>query len=554
MPPSMTKVYLQKSTPEHFELTTSDYTAPKDFALTHTLFWPQRGSTSTEEVHASLKEGLSRLVRDVPQLCGTLQRGSSDPRQLFLEIDVSAHVAFEFQNLSNNHGLPSYDEFERDHFPISEVHSVFQPAILQQPVLEGSPMMGAKMCVIKGGYTLAFGFNHVFADGTSASELESLWARHTVDASAGESFVSHREYERGVDEAIKKRLSSPQSGAEKLGQNDQLWRTVPASQSMTSLHTSIGSVLESVVGMMDRKEAYSASRAETPVVKKWHLWRFRPQSLKSLKADSTSPGSDGWVSTSNALIGLFWSRIAAIQKFSSTGQRTSTVLMPISMRQRFDPPIATTFIGNAVSMAFANCTLAALEATDGISALQSAALSLRKAVQTWSLSEFDAFLNTFQSLPPDQGMMVRSELVFDKHRIVCNDCTHFKSNRLDWGRHLGVPAPTRFPMPAALIFGATSIVVHPKLPDGSLEVVVSLSEADGKALREDETFLRYSPDLLCVLPAGKPFRVTPLLRSSVRMLLIYERLRRRVIWKWGAVVLIAAASLFIMGRRGLGNS
>jgi hypothetical protein len=109
-------------------------------------------------------------------------------------------------------------------------------------------------------------------------------------------------------------------------------------------------------------------------------------------------------------------------------------------------------------------------------------------------------------------------------------------------------------MPAALIFGATSIVVHPKLPDGSLEVVVSLSEADGKALREDEAFLRYAPDFLCVLPAGKPFRVTALLRLSVRMLLIYERLTRRAVWKWGAVVLIVAASLFITGRRGVGNS
>ena len=130
------------------------------------------------------------------------------------------------------------------------------------------------------------------------------------------------------------------------------------------------------------------------------VWKFTTESLAKLKKDASGPDDDEWISTMDALIGLFWARLAFAKQKSKEGCQTSLLLFPINIRQRLQPPIDSQYIGNVVDIVCTENSLPELE--DNSTGLSTAARNIRMAASSWTESKWAAWLSMAASLPNDE--------------------------------------------------------------------------------------------------------------------------------------------------------
>lgn len=353
------------------------------------------------------------------------------------------------------------------------------------PTSEGARLLTTKLNLIKGGLALSFGFNHLLADASTVAEVERIWSLHSADVSAGREQQQHK---ADTDDAgIRNRLSKPVEGAGNF--TDKHWKIFPTE--FSQLHLSKTAVTkEAALSVLEQtKEAHLAALGGKIEKTIWAIWNFTPESLVQLKKDAAGTDAAQWISTMDALIGLFWSRLSAIKNKSSEGHEESLLLFPINIRQRLRPAIDAKYIGNAVDIVFAETSLAELEKDDS---LPYAAREVRKAVAGYSESEWAAWITMAAALPNDQAICPDPVRLLATHNLGFNDYSKSQSNVLDWGSDLGRAARTRYCKPAASLAGcAPAVIVHPRLADGGLEVATTVTEPLCAALKNDLVFQKY---------------------------------------------------------------
>lgn len=103
-----------------------------------------------------------------------------------------------------------------------------------------------------------------------------------------------------------------------------------------------------------------------------HIFVFSEQTLQTLKADlnalvRSSPHPEiPWITTHDALQSLLWQHLtrARIPSLSETSAQplpsTSTLLIPVNIRKRINPPLPPTYLGGAVVLAPATLPLTSL--------------------------------------------------------------------------------------------------------------------------------------------------------------------------------------------------
>lgn len=267
--------------------------------------------------------------------------------------------------------LPSFNDLLGSGFPMTGLKVPLSAKISLGFQEEGSPMFCAKLSQIKGGAVLAFSFSHILANGLAVSELARLWALHTADASQGVAF--RRRKTATPDEEIRNRLSTPP----KLDADaalDPFLQVVPSKESVNYLPRDIASVEEAkqkATGIMMR---HLVAIGKKPEPRSFAMWQFTPGKLKELKQAASSSDVD-WISTMDALVGLFRSRIAHFQGQSAKGHQKSTCVFSMSVFHRLQPPIPEAYIGNVFCPIGAEFQLAELESDDA--GLKAAAQSLR---------------------------------------------------------------------------------------------------------------------------------------------------------------------------------
>lgn len=471
------------------KVSVTDAIAPKNWPL-QLVFWPLEDAGLARPCHENLKEGLSRLLADVPALAGNITRGSEeDPRDLAITIRDGAAVEFPFEDVSAVEAIPSYDDLLRGGFPTTGLKVPLSPKASLGPMVEGSPMFCAKLNQIRGGLVLAFGFAHVLADGLAVSELSRLWSLHTANGSQG---VAFRKLKIATpDEEIRKYLSTPPR-LDPGAALDSFLQVVPSEEAVNHLPRDAASAQEAKQKTTAIMMGHLAAIGEKPETRSFAMWKFTPEKLAELKKAASGSAVD-WVSTMDALAGLFWSRIARVQRQGAGDghHQTSTCVFSMSIRHRLQPPIPPAYIGNAFSPVGAECALAELESDDGAVGLRAAALSLRRANTDWSQARWDVWLNRLISLPTAQTISVNWHVTLGKHNLRFNDYSKYQLNLTDWGAPLGQVARTRCLRPAHP-GGALGLWVSPRLADGSLEVSLVCSDALRQSLLEDDMFKRYA--------------------------------------------------------------
>lgn len=348
-------------------------------------------------------------------------------------------------------------------------------------------MLEVKLNLLKGGLALAFGFNHLLADASTLSEVERIWSSHSADVSAGREQQRHKS--DTDDSGIRSRLSKPIDGIGPF--TNEHWKVFPTEYSQ--LHLSRTAVVKEAAlsALHKAKEAHLAALGSKVEQTSWAIWNFSSENLVQLKKDAAGTDAAEWISTMDALIGLFWSRLSAIKQKSSEGHEKSLLLFPVNIRSRVQPAIDAKYIGNAVDIVFAETDLAELE-KDG-SGLPYAAREVRKAVASWSDSEWKAWLTMAAALPNDQAICPDPVRLLATHNLGANDYSKSQSNTLDWGSDLGRAARTRYCKPAASLAGcAPSVIVHPRLADGSLEAATPVTEELCAAMKNDAVFRKYA--------------------------------------------------------------
>ncbi|PIB02987.1 hypothetical protein CB0940_11858 [Cercospora beticola] len=478
------KVFPSEPVEKHtIKLSICDAYSPKVW-VTQTHFWPLPDSSRAQRGYDILKEGLARTLAEIPALSGTIGRTSDDPRDLVVVVDDDAHVEFAWENLVGKAEIPSYAQLKEDGFPLTGLVALCSQPVALTPVHEGARMLTAKLNYLDGGMALSFGFNHLLADAATVAEVERIWSLHCADVSNG----TQQKHKLQLPEStIRERLSKASSEAGPF--DDEHWRVFPTTRSQLNLPRESVSKEAALTVLEETKKAHLASIKSELEETKWCMWKFSAEALGKLKNDASLPSGEQWISTMDALIGLFWSRLSFARQKSTEGHQESLMLFPINIRQRLEPRIETGYIGNAVDIVVSKCSLSELESDRG---LVTAAQHVRKAVSGWKESKWAAWLNMAANLPEDEAICPNPLSLLDTHNMGFNDYSKSQSNVLSWGSELGVVDRTRYMRSQSLANCATAVIVHPRLADGGLEVAMTSTEHIKAALEKDKIFAQYA--------------------------------------------------------------
>lgn len=470
------------------KLSLTDVYSPKVWVM-QTHFWSCEETDTIKAAYTSLKQGLGRTLSEIPGLAGRTGRTSDDPRDLVVLVNDTAHVEFPLDDHTMNTGIPSYADLKQAGFPMTSLIQPFAMPVMMRAVSEGAPMLAVKFNVLKGGMALSFGFNHLLADATSIAEVERIWSLHTADASAGIEQRTHKG--SGDDEATRVRLSTPSPTTTTF--ESPYWKVFPTQLSQLVLPKEAQATETALKMVHKAKEEHWAAKGPQIDAPKWCMWYFGPAQLTQLKADcSVDLASGEWVSTMDALVGLFWSRILLLLKNIQGDQQKSTLLFPVNIRSRLDPPLHPQYIGNAVDIVATEVPIADLQ-DDSSKSWAAAARALRTAVTGWKQESWESWLAMAKALPNEEAICPNPLMLLDQHNIAFNDYSRSKSNTLDWGQHIGVADRTRYMKPAGSMKGcATGVVVFPRLADGGLEVATTSTDGLRDALAADEVFSKYA--------------------------------------------------------------
>lgn len=473
----------QTAAGQEIQLSLCDVYSPSVWVV-QTHFWRLKDSTSYARIFQVLQEGLRRTVSEIPALAGTVGYGhSGDPRDLVLSIGSDAHVEFICEDLSGNDDVPPYDKLEAEGFPMTGLLAQFAPPITVAPVSAGACGLVAKLNLLKHGVALAWAFNHLFTDAGGIAEIEYIWAMHTADASSGKEGLYRT---RTPDQDIRKQLSTPEPGVTEF--DDPYWKEFPIEQSQLFVPRDTVKAESALVTIRERKQAELTEMGKALDETRWLMLYFSPDNLAKLKLKASGPDQATWISTMDALIGFFWSHLAAVQADIKEDEISSCVF-PINIRARVEPAIPQQYIGNAVDVVFTECSLAQLASESG---MRAGAQSIRKVVNGWSLSAWNAWRRQAIALPASRAIVPNPFMLLNPRNFAFNDYSKSKSNTLDWGADLGQIGRTRYMKPAASLANcATAVVVHPRLADGGLEVAMSCNAHVQDALEADESFQAY---------------------------------------------------------------
>lgn len=474
------------------KLSLCDAYAPKVW-VTQTHFWPlppepnSGNGGGASRYYDILREALCRTLSEVPILAGHVVQQSSDPRDLAIHIGQDAHVDFVLENLRDCNDIPSYHDLKTAGWPIPPgLKKRFSTPFMMEPVYEGSPAFTAKLNILQGGLALTVGVNHLIADAAAVNELERIWSHHASDVS-NDVISRHRVDTPEFD--IRARLSKPIPDAVSFSNQD--WQVFPASQSQLALpKRSLPTALE------DFQEQNAGPAADQKEPTHWCIWHFDAASLAQVKQNATAINADHWISTLDALVGLFWSRLSKLKQHQIQDRQPSKLFMSINIRHRLKDTLHPQYIGNAVDMVATSLSSDELLAES--TSLSAASYCVRRAINSWSESEWVAWLTTAANIGDDQALCPSPTALLSSQNLGVTDASKIETHVFDWGPELGNIERTRYMMSASGLAGyATLLTVHPRLKDGGLEVGTILTPTLKDALLQDAVFARFA-NLVCV--------------------------------------------------------
>jgi len=451
------------------------------------MYFPLSAGTSPLEIYEELKRGFSHVLTIHPQVAGEICRHPDRPLYAAIRTSEESSIKFTFKDhttSTDEFRLPSYERLKELNFPAQGMVGIACPPVVQYDISEGSPIFACQANFVEGGLILTTAFNHVCIDGGSWTELFRLWALYTNPATRPE---TSEEIAHSMD--IVDQLSAPLTSS--TGPDPRTW--TPGPIEMSTFRFAPPNTPSS--GIVHPKKQ-SANNMPNPIAESTgsqiRFWSITSESQALLKATAQS------YSTILSIFALFWSRNATHSRLS-TRHPVAYARIPIDMRARITPPVATNYIGNTVQMITTSLSADVLAGSSAdqhplssspSTSLAPAADALRTAIQAYKPAEFYSFIGTANSLPETQALVHPFTSVMEPC-VLLNDHSKMPLMGLDFGGKLGKTESLRDAIDDFALRRLNIVLILPRLENGTLEVVTLCDHEVNAALEKDEEILKY---------------------------------------------------------------
>ncbi len=468
--------------------------SPVDRIMTDTyvcfvLLFPLSVVVNPEEVYRRLRAGLSLTLSEIPFIGGYLSAEQScrGDEEVNIRVDDGYGINFIRRNFDNASGDAtfgsSYDELKQKHFPISALDPDKIQPVPFMVTTPTPPVMGAQASFIPGGLILSTCTHHRACDALGVSVVLKAWAKNTrlMDASTCDLTAAIG----GMNENLMDRTPMREGLKEARVEDHPEYRVLEEPKAVDP----------GQAATLTGEAATTASKPATAPLK-FCVFYFSASQLSQLKSAASPPqSSNKWISTNDAICALLWRHISLARARSghspeTSGSKASTLnfAMALEGRRRMSPALSKDYPGNAVF--YCPITSDSQTITSPSTPLHLIASLFREAVSGYDAAKMHGVIGLIDSMAKATDLLVR---VYDDlmHGVITTSWADTGLYELDWGRELRRVESVR--VPSVTLVGVPPICgIFPRMPDGGLEIMVSLEMEAIEELRCDEEFRRFA--------------------------------------------------------------
>ncbi|KAH7362438.1 putative trichothecene 3-O-acetyltransferase [Plectosphaerella cucumerina] len=435
--------------------------------ICHCYPLPDTSPASQARIVATLTAGLERLADAFPWVAGEVV----DDSGVFCIRPLDRAPKLVVKDQTNDDGL-TWAALEAAGFPMHMLDEGDFAPVATYTMDSVSRVFAVQATFIPGGLILVFAGHHGALDMVGLGNVISWLSR----ACAGGTFAKEE-----LEAANRSRHD-----------------TIPllSEEEVAGLKPDI--LASQIMKKQDSQPAAEASQEQPPPppTLTWATFTFTPSALSALKASATSTlpsgaaGSQGFITTDDALTALIWSATTRVRlpRLTSTTPPTtiSSFARAVNIRPYFNIPHA--YAGLFQNMTYHKVPIDTLASPSGLGAV---AGNLRAALdpKTTDITLRTRALATFMKNTKDKTAVSFTADMNLSAGFMLSSWARVDSYELDFGLGLGKPASVRRPQ-----FTPVESLGYllPRAGNGDMSIAICLREEDMAALRKDEEWMKYA--------------------------------------------------------------
>ncbi|KAH8892183.1 trichothecene 3-o-acetyltransferase [Thozetella sp. PMI_491] len=438
-------------------LTPLEKIGPKGY-LQYIFLFELPQSYDTQEIVHILRVGYYAASKIfIPLICEALPDIEARPAGVWKlrRIEDENLDVIAFKDSRDPGAFPfTFAELKAEFFPVSafDTDDIMRRHVWPQPG-DRLPVSQIKATFIQGGLVLGWSLLHMFGDGKTFS----LWMH-----------VLAEECRRAQNLDILKPIELPQAI---FKDRELLMKSSGRNPGRLEDHKEY-TLLPFTPQGMPPKMLSKNHRGQ--------VFYFSPNALQALKSEAwpdkaTTPTTQKWISTNDALSALLWRTIMAVQFPLDTleGDPVSTFNIAIDGRSRTSPPLHPETLG-----CFLEYVAPSLPIREMLSTLSLAdiALKVRQAVLRADKEWTDDIIALIEKHVEDVDRLVPTAFLdVPGFHCVQTSWVNFTLYDIDWGHALGNNIQAVRSPSCGVLNGLQ--VIFPILPDGGLEVLVGVEDS-----------------------------------------------------------------------------
>lgn len=439
------------------------------------LFWvfKQPDRKLSEVMIAELKEGLARLLSEIPFLTGNVMTQDESRDLLTLEIPEDGGVLFKVKRMVDADYGPvlDFEELERADFPVD----AFNPMVLCPGSFlpdDIAPCLLIQVNLIRGGLVLVTNLHHSVVDGEGAMTIISQWAKHVAAVSEGRVLP---ESDLLPAEALDRTVLFPENKS-RCELSD--FSSFQDGRDLSLIGESCWNVGERM-GMTGGKEA-------KPV--KGVSWCFSKENLRQIeeKAMPRDPNIPK-MTESSVLSAFIFRHYTLARHLDQQGIDEASFHYPCNIRSRIEPSLHPQYLGNSVVPSRTLLPLSEIRSSSE-DTLYRIASAISSSIDWWSSDKIWELIGAMEAWP----RVTEIERTMDlncKTDLHVTNLSAFTVLDSYWGPNLrNIVA---FKPPAMALLDGYGLIM-PRCPDGGLEVILYMDVGTLEVLKEDQEFTQYA--------------------------------------------------------------
>ena len=436
------------------------------------LIFETAPDSSFEIIISELRQGLAKLLNDMPFLASNVV--VSDPSRDYLELEIpeDAAVLFRVREMTEPGEGPvlNFAELQRTWFPTSVLESSHLSPISLDPAAV-APCLSVQATFIQGGLILAAYLHHSVVDGDGAGVLFNRWAKYVKAISEGRILSNSDPFdENALDRSPLFPIHPPRNklydfpGFQNGDESEEGGRWWSAGQRMAM---------------------YEREQGEKTKVAHWYFTKEKLMELQEM-AKPKNP-KDGIMTEGTILTAFIWKHFTIARRLKEQGISKVSCHNPCSIRARLEPQLHSDYLGNAVVPSKAELPITELLSSDP-DTLYRVAAALRLSIDWWTSDRIWGLLGAMEAWPRVRHIERIMDLNYKVDLHITN-VSGLSLMKLHWGNNLG---PVRsFSMPSMSMMPGFGMVM-PRDPDGGLLVMLFTEQDSHERLILDQDFLKFA--------------------------------------------------------------